>query len=779
MPNPKPSLAPELSPDDEIQFANDHRISLQPGRYQLTVTQTLDYGGGLFTANASQEFAIRSERFVLPPDQIHAVYPPKGSRGNFWRVLPHIVLERSTLPWERTSLQGGHTPETDPAWLAVLVFHESDLAKFPALAKSLTGIETATVGALKGGLQGAPAYFPAIKDLDEHVDDEQVAYIDVPWGLLSTLLPQSAPLDGTGIVLSRTTHVRRRLAFLGNGPATGTTDELVSALQGLVAEKKLAPPGERFDQRNIKLDGVPEPVIHLKQHDGGRSFEIWSTGKYFEVAHESAIVLSSRLPRAGERNLVQLVSLEGRVDANGAFIDLGAKAANGLVRLISLARWEFFCTSETRGFRDIVEGLNEADHRRGSANAQHRADWGMPTKNLPDTSDALAMVKAGNIPLRHFLRQGDRTVSWYRGPLVPAIPDISPAATPWRGSDPRRYAFSVRCADELVFFDERQGMFDVSYAAAWELGRHLTLANTKVAIQQLHWKRSHAHSLNAARHVADLGYHIAIQHDRQLGSSPDALPAALQSWLDGLSVLKHVPFHYLVPKEELLPPESLRFFSVDPLWIQCLRDGAFSVGRVFRDDHVRESIARRINDHQDQQVPLSGILVRSEVIAGWPNLQFNAYSDVPAQQTVTGDVPGVPQWEVVQRDQRSKNVLMVLFAPPGSRAGDTSRLNDRLRVLDIHLRPEMQHFGLEEHDGKLVKEKRDDDGNVLREPTSKPGESAVQWATPIILGDDGHGFVDLEKLAESLGAKGEAGVFGMKLTSGVPLVRFQRPDPSR
>ena len=50
------------------------------------------------------------------------------------------------------------------------------------------------------------------------------------------------------------------------------------------------------------------------------------------------------------------------------------------------------------------------------------------------------------------------------------------------------------------------------------------------------------------------------------------------------------PFHYLVPDERILPAESIRLFQVDPIWIECLVDGAFSIGRVSQSDQKHDQL---------------------------------------------------------------------------------------------------------------------------------------------------------------------------------------------
>jgi len=57
------------------------------------------------------------------------------------------------------------------------------------------------------------------------------------------------------------------------------------------------------------------------------------------------------------------------------------------------------------------------------------------------------------------------------------------------------------------------------------------------------------------------------------------MPQDIGEWLGRLLLLYGVPFNYLVPDEAMLPPESIRFFYLDPGWMKCLLEGACSVGK--------------------------------------------------------------------------------------------------------------------------------------------------------------------------------------------------------
>ncbi len=64
-------------------------------------------------------------------------------------------------------------------------------------------------------------------------------------------------------------------------------------------------------------------------------------------------------------------------------------------------------------------------------------------------------------------------------------------------------------------------------------------------------------------------------------TTDDAEEAAWDSiitWLGRLRTLEGVPFPYIVPHEEMLPNDSIRFFHIDRNWIDAMIDGALSTG---------------------------------------------------------------------------------------------------------------------------------------------------------------------------------------------------------
>jgi hypothetical protein len=65
---------------------------------------------------------VSGERVTLNPQDILAVFPPEGSLGDHSNVLPHLMLKRGTLPWERRA-----DPSSDKApWLILLLFEDGE-----------------------------------------------------------------------------------------------------------------------------------------------------------------------------------------------------------------------------------------------------------------------------------------------------------------------------------------------------------------------------------------------------------------------------------------------------------------------------------------------------------------------------------------------------------------------------------------------------------------------------------------------------------------------------
>src|SRR5882672_9886536 len=101
----------------DLTFVGHRKPVLPGGDYRIKVEQAVSLDGLPF--EAIRDFSVGGERFTLPPTAIRAVFPPEGSLGEHGNTLPHLILDRATLPWERSP--DGLDDKARP-WLVLLVF---------------------------------------------------------------------------------------------------------------------------------------------------------------------------------------------------------------------------------------------------------------------------------------------------------------------------------------------------------------------------------------------------------------------------------------------------------------------------------------------------------------------------------------------------------------------------------------------------------------------------------------------------------------------------------
>jgi hypothetical protein len=194
------------------------------------------------------------------------------------------------------------------------------------------------------------------------------------------------------------------------------------------------------------------------------------------------------------------------------------------------------------------------------------------------------------------------------------------------------------------------------------------------------------------------------------------LPTDLVQWLAKLRLLYGLPFNYLVPKNEFLPAETIRFFHLDPDWIASLVDGALSIGRHYNGPDappatIHSDLAQHellhtqpvefVHNVRRQQLSLdvaplaplaaanepkamSGFLLNSTAVSAWKSIDVAGYAkgsspyDYEKNSGVT--VQSLP---IARLERLSSTVLLGIFQ--GS-----------LYELVLHQPPEAIHFGFQQ-----------------------------------------------------------------------------------
>jgi hypothetical protein len=156
-------------------------------------------------------------------------------------------------------------------------------------------------------------------------------------------------------------------------------------------------------------------------------------------------------------------------------------AGTETIRMVLMKQWQFFAVNQHETFSGYLLNLNKKEGSYTGSLLQLSPDNG--------TSEADKAINnafnMGYAPLNHHTRQGDNTVSWYKGPFLPY------AAS-------GQINIPVNGPDTCTAYNPDTGMFDVSYAAAWQIGRLLALQNGNFATALYNWKRSNTQIAIAA-----------------------------------------------------------------------------------------------------------------------------------------------------------------------------------------------------------------------------------------------------------------------------------------
>ena len=652
------ATAAEQTRATQVSFLEYHRPALTPGRYTVQVRQ--DIAGPGITPESfrtARRFTVAGQPLTLAPADVYAVFPPDGSLGDHSDVLPHVILSRSTAPWEYSADSRADSGGDGSPWLALLLLTEQDtLGGTIDRDAFLTQYQRSSTPTDQQANQQDPQ---AVWD---HLLDPRVGWLrPVPPGpdvalIVSRASRTSATLDGGFTSATAGVEV---ILDRHRSPQVVTVADLTGATTGPLHWPGLqVDPDQNLDTDKVTvidvekrlLDTLLPPAAGLRLLTHVRRAQD-AAGQ--PVDDDRAVVLGSRLPQRNGISVVHLVSVQGRY--TDGHLDDAAVPDGDYLRLVSLKSWRFACVDPHGSFAGLLTGLD----RTPSTLRQPPRPDGQTERYL----------SAGYVPVPHRSRRSGSTVSWYHGPLIP-------------GPSPAEVPLPAQTGDTLVRYDPAVGMLDVSYAAAWELGRLLALQSPQISTELYTWKRTHA---QAARSAEDWLLHPGWAQPPGGNTAAAAqLPADVVAWFEQLRLLAPVPFAYLVSDDRMLPPESIRFVQLDHAWLDCLVDGAFSLGRLtgtLKDvDHdQKDMLVQTLVVHPT----VSGFLLRSSVVAGWPGLLVDAYGPADAAGS-----PG-PPLDTLRAERLASDVLLCLFS------GQVARIQ-------LHQRPETLHFGTAGLGGNII-----------------------------------------------------------------------------
>lgn len=691
-----------------VKFFSFDKPALKSGQYTLEATQNLSLGGQQVQTpiSAKQKLAISGNRWHINPQELVSVFPPVNSLGDHANTLPHVMFKRSTLPWEWAA---GDSRE-EFAWMAILLLHE-DEHPVPVVQRSAIDLKFPKHPQLWQNLCDAGWLHASHNDSEGGIEPKtQRKPLPDPYANLKdsivSMLDTIPPVQNVTLV-----------DLAANRPVGGT-------IQWPPIELEIFESPDNKTQvmhlsKSFLKSILPRPtewdsLSHVRQ-----TTLLSATGNATPKTKPFSTVIGNRMPIAGEKSTAYLVSLESRLDAGGNFDFKEAKDTD-LIKLVVLHSWSFSCLDEHKTFDQLLSKLNSAKATKDSF-----------TLRLPASNPKIEpYLSQGYSPLKHTMREGSVGISWYKGPFSAC--NYHGKDDHLQNSDPD--APLVQHSDALNRYDRELKMMDVSYSSAWELGRMLLLSEKDLGVKLNRWK--HSSKLLVRQQEDNLVYqHLPIT------KSPDSLPFPedVKTYLEELRLCKHIPFSYLVPDNRMLPPESLHFFELDEKWMESIVDGAFSIGRVSYNN--QDTIP-----FTPENPNITGVIMRSEVVSGWPGLMVEGYAARPNPETA----PLPKALPILRMERISPNVLLVLF-------------KGTIQTVDFHLKPEALHFGFDGKYPDFTHEVRDQHGNESGKPPF-----SVAWRTP----EQTPYLLDIETLQSNISGGTDPAIFAFQMIEGVPKVRF-------
>ncbi len=630
-------------PAGDFQLFDHYVPALQGGSHFINITQNIKEGSTTINdkeITSSQEFVVSAPQFFIDSSQVINRFPPAGTTGLYGDVLPHIVLKDPSLPWERNMGESGRP------WLALMVFEEDELndGDDPTVKSSVTSV---------------------------------AQFLQKSTTVLTTNI-QKQEADISGKASCRYINMSKDV-FIEHAPYLPELNFLAHLRQ---------------------INTGDRPIMGLNEHG---LFSVVTSNRFAAAPATDAVKTV--------KNIVHLVSLEGLNDYLRPDADFGAYETVSLITLDSWVFYSLPLLQED--FRALVLNLVDQETNQGTidANLLWLKLPSINAGGDSASQEVSNRITAGYVPMAYHTRNGENTFAWYRGPLAPVLPTKNIPDTPYTSSDAALifdkingiFDVSLAAAWEtgrsaaLADTKFEQALIDLrkqvnrqadklyyravsphfnSLTATIQTGFLDFMTAERVsqikAIADTPLKTSIVTDVRKDAVVSVAAYKAIISTSivqEQLDQLTDTVSDPISDWISQLMLLYKLPFDSLIPDERLLPNESLRFFYLDKNWLHAAADGALSLGlestkavhfnkrirnRVIakanaKVSKIRSRLLKRETINDTTPNVMSGMLLRSALVTGWPNLEIKPK-----------DNQNKPV-NILRIDHPAPNILLVIF----------------------------------------------------------------------------------------------------------------------
>ena len=488
---------------------------LPPGKYKLKIEQNIDIssnnGAESHSAESERVFAISGPRWSINPPDVHSVYPPRNDDDSPTEsYVPFITLGRKTLPWERSIFSSQTQTSNDIhsyPWVALLVFTDEELTDSNGVLGIHTGEEKLKLLSDKvigditysGVFANKPSTMTELGIDDGSHDDLEVDTLRIHSATQRSIAP-------TVDELRLLSHVRR--VNPSDKENCGNDDDgwfsVVMSNRVLSKSKKyhacLVSLEGRFDEQ-ILPDNVPLNYIN----SGGATAVTSGLSALL-----STLLAVPNMPFFGTKknnnnknnnsgpSTSQIEPVKGELSQTGAE-----------TKLVLLHHWSFSTSDIDGDFQSRMEGLRvrvNSDQLEGASRGDlisladvNQEKYGQHTKDnieplLLGTNSVPGMTSNSYLRTEMIGSDGISDEVLYRGPFT-AVPE---------NHHPKQDPYLV--SDEALGIVEELGIWDISHASAFELGRLMALQDTILTGSVHQWiteSKSNALDLERERRIKE------------------------------------------------------------------------------------------------------------------------------------------------------------------------------------------------------------------------------------------------------------------------------------
>lgn len=613
-------------PAGDLQLYDNYVPALEAGNYFITANQTLMNGSSQVNSNpisTTQELIVSAPQFTLDPTQIINMYPPPGSTGLYGEVLPHIVFNDPTLIWERAMTT------TATPWLALMVFEESELTDGDDPDTKSTQI---TISSFLN--TAAPILAPKPVKEDDIDGNTSCRYINMSVATFQALAPFLDELPYLSHIRKVNTGDRAMMGLNEQGIFSVAASNRFAAAPGTLMPKPL-----KNIVHLVSLEGMDtylSPQADLSAYTSVSLVSLisWSFLSLPDLAQDFRALATNLVSQETtsdtkiDPSMLWLRLPAPTVGTGASMTEVNKRIADGYVPLAYHTRSGENTFAWYRGPLSpvLTQSLNNAlPFYTADAALIYDKTYGIFDVSLASAWEAGREAALADSSFGQKLLEFRNKTHQLTDSLLHRL-----NSDHFTASQIEQVESTTTVQDMFLSLLTPQLIKDIGATTSKSAG-----VNNRVTP-----------SPSPTDPVADAKAFLAepaVQSKMQALISTDIAPVA--EWLANFMLLYPLPFDNLVPDQRMLPVESLRFFYFDQNWLSAGLDGAMSLGldssrQTFLSEVTKGLLynaamqalgvirakleGNPISGNPNPPTVLSGFLLRSALVSGWPNLAIRA-----------------------------------------------------------------------------------------------------------------------------------------------------------